>query len=365
MKTTIQGVKIKGVCATVPAHVSYFEDEIKEFSAPEKTSRRLAKVMGFREHRISDPKTTTCDLASYTLNYLFHKGYIKKEQLQAMVVVAQERDHPLPGNSKVIHGQCGLSRDTHCIDVYENCIGFISGLQIASSLISSAGVDSVLLVTTHAGCCYANIKDRNTYPLVGDAASATLITRSEDPNDKIDFVFHHDGSRRDALMVPAGGLRLPYSQDTAKVFRDEMGNYRSLNNLHMDGTAVFQFVMEEVPPLIDEICSYAKVRKEDIKFHIAHQPNRFMLEKLADLMSVPRDILFSNIVENFGNSSPSTIPVNIAFNLRRYLLNEELLVCFSAFGAGLSLAASLTRLGKLDFCDLIEHPGNGIVEYKL
>lgn len=363
MKATISGVRIQGVCATVPAHVSRFEDELKFFPFPEKTSRRLGRVMGFREHRIADPKTTPCDLASYTLNYLFHNNYLDKEDIQALVVVAQQADHPIPGNSKVIHGQLGLSWDTHCVDMYENCTGFISGLYTACSLIAGGGLDKVALVTSSTGACYGNIKDRNTYPIGGDAAGVAVIVRSNDPEDKIHFVFHHDGNRREALLTPAGGMRMPYSEETAKVFQDEMGNYRCLNNMYMDGTAVFQFVMEEVPPLVEEACAYAGVQKQDIQYHITHQPNRFMLEKLADLMGVSRDILFNNIVENFGNSSPSTIPVDIAFNLGARLLTENPLVCFSAFGAGLSLAAAVSRLGNMDYCDLIEHPGQGTIEY--
>ncbi|MDR0882346.1 MAG: ketoacyl-ACP synthase III [Candidatus Adiutrix sp.] len=363
MKATIKGVKIRGVCATVPDRVCRFEDELKHFPFSEKSSRRLARVMGFNEHRISDSQTTHCDLASYTMNYCFHKGYIEKDAVRAMVVVAQMMDHPIPGNSKVIHGQLGLPRAAYCLDLYENCIGFISGLYAASSLLAATDLEEVILITTDGGACYANIKDRNSYPLCGDAAAVTVLTKTRDPEDKISFIFDTDGSRRDALIVPAGGLRRPYSAETAKVYQDEMGNYRSLNNLYMDGTAVFQFVMEEVPPLITEICRYSGLKLEDVQYHLTHQPNRFMLEKLADLMGVSRDILFNNIVENFGNTSPVTIPVNIAFNLGRRLLAENFLVCYSAFGAGLSLGAALGRLGRLDFCELIEHPGNGIIAY--
>lgn len=363
MKTTIRGVKIRGISAVVPAHISYFEDELKFFPFPEKSSRRLGKVMGFKEHRIADPQTTPCDLASYALNYLFYKGYLNKQDMQCLIVVSQQADHPLPGNTKVIHGQLGLSRETHCIDMYENCTGFISGLFSACSLVAGGMLDEVVLVTTDAGSCYANIKDRNTYPIGGDAAGVAVITRSDNPEDKICFSFNHDGSRRSALITPAGGMRMPYSEETAKVFQDEMGNFRSLNNMYMDGTAVFQFVMEEVPPFVDEACAYAEVEKKDIHYHITHQPNRFMLEKLADLMGVSRDILFNNIVENFGNSSPSTIPVNVVFNLGQRLLTEKHPICFSAFGAGLSLAAAICSLGNLEFCDLIEHPGNGTIEY--
>lgn len=361
MKATLRGVKIRGLCATVPQQTYRFEDELKSFPFPEKTSRRLGRVMGFNEHRIADEKTTPCDLAAYTMNHLFRQGALRKDSLQGMVVVAQMADHPVPGNSKVIHGQLELSTDVFCTDIYENCIGFISGLYTACSYVA-AGMDEVALVTTDGGACRANKLDRNTYPLCGDAAAVAVVSRSDDPDDEIHFVFRNDGSRRDALLVPAGGCRMPATAETTKMTKDEMGNYRSLNDMHMDGTAVFQFVMESVPPLVEEACRYAGVDKGDIRYHLTHQPNRFMLEKLADLMDVPREILFNNIVENFGNSSSVTIPVNIAFNLGERLLRERPLVCCSAFGAGLSLAAAICRLGKMDFCELIEHPGNGAID---
>lgn len=364
MRATIKGVKISGICATVPANVCRFEDELKEFPFPEKSSRRLGRVMGFNEHRIADAATTPCDLASYTLNHLFHKGWLDKNSMQSLVVVAQKADHPVPGNSKVIHGQLGLSQETFCTDIYENCIGFISGLYNASSQIAAGAVDEVALVVTEGGACYANKLDRNTYPLCGDAAGVAVVCKSDNPEDEIHFIFRNDGSRREALLVPAGGCRMPTSADTAAVTMDEMGNYRSLNDMHMDGTAVFQFVMEEVPPLIEEICQYAGLEKDAVPYHLTHQPNRFMLEKLADLMRVPRERLFNNIVEYFGNSSSATIPLNIAFNLGQRLLTERFPVCLSAFGAGLSLAAAICNLGKLDFCELIEHPGHGCIDEK-
>lgn len=361
MRATIRGVKIRGLCATVPEHVCRFEDELREFPFPEKSSRRLGRVMGFDEHRIADPATTPCDLASYTLNYLFQQGYLERDKLQGLVVVAQMSDHPVPGNSKVIHGQLGLPTSVFCTDIYENCIGFISGLYNACCQVAAGCMEEIVVVVTDGGACYANKLDRNTYPLCGDAAGVAVVCKSDDPDDEIHFVFRNDGSRRAALLVPAGGCRMPATPETAKTVQDEMGNYRSLNDMHMDGTAVFQFVMESVPPLVEEVCAFAGVAKRDIQYHLTHQPNRFMLEKLADLMETPREILFNNIVEHFGNSSCATIPVNVAYNLGHRLLGEKKLVCFSAFGAGLSLAAALCRLGNMDFCELIEHPGNGCI----
>lgn len=361
MKATINGVRIRGICATVPAETHRFVDEIKYFPFPEKSSLRLGRVMGFKEHRIADAATSPCDLASYTLNHIFNKKYLSREKLEGMLVVAQMADHICPGNSKVIHGQLDLPRSTYCNDIYENCIGFITGLYTAATQIAAGAAQELAVVVTDGGACRANKLDRNTYPLCGDAAGVAIVCKSDNPEDKLHFVFKNDGSKRDALIVPAGGCRMPATPETARAVKDEMGNIRSLNDMHMDGTAVFQFVMDQVPALVEEACAYAGVSRDEVEWHLTHQPNRFMLEKLADLMKVPRSRLFNNIVENFGNSSSATIPVNIAFNLGEKLKTENPLVCLSSFGAGLSLAACVGHLGNLDFCELIEHPGHGAI----
>lgn len=361
MHLSISGVKIAGVCACVPSHISYYADELKNFPFPEKSSIKLAKVMGFQEHRISDSKTTLTDMAGYALDYLFKNNFVKKEELDAIIFVAQQADHPVPGNSKIVHGNLKLAKSTHCVDMYENCTGFISACFQASALLN-AGLKKVAVLTGEGGACTANKKDRNTYPLAGDASSVTILTKGES-TDKIDFAFRHDGTRRKVLITEAGGMRMPHTAETAKLVKDEMGNYRSLENLYMDGTAVFHFVMDEVPEIIDEACSISGIDRSQIDYFLTHQPNKFMLERLADLMEVPREKLFNNIGLYFGNSSCSTIPLDIAFNLGDKLLTDKYKVCLAAFGAGLSLASAVTDLGNLEFCKLLEHPGNGVFEY--
>lgn len=359
MNITVDGVKILGVCAVVPQHVCYFEDELKKFPFPESSSRKLGRVMGFKEHRITDPKTTLCDLAAYALDYTFSKGLLRKEDLSAVIFVSQQAEHPVPGNSKVLHGKLNLPRHVHCVDMYENCTGFISALFQASCMVKS-GLKNVAVVAAESGACYANILDRNTYPLCGDAGGFAIVSSSDDKDDKISFAFKHDGSRREVLITQAGGMRMPRTAETDKVQKDAMGNYRSLANLYMDGTAVFHFVVEEVPVIIDQACKEAGLSKNDIDYFITHQPNRFLLDKLTEQLDVPKEKLFSNIVENFGNSSCATIPVNIAYNLGQKIQKDSYKVCLAAFGAGLSLASAICNLGKLDFCEFIEHPGNGL-----
>ena len=76
----------------------------------------------------------------------------------------------------------------------------------------------------------------------------------------------------------------------------------------MDGSAVFNFVQTEVPPMIDGLLAAAAVPMDAVDWFLFHQPNRFMLQKLADKMQISPAKMPSNIVEHYGNSSGVTIP---------------------------------------------------------
>jgi 3-oxoacyl-[acyl-carrier-protein] synthase III len=163
---------------------------------------------------------------------------------------------------------------------------------------------------------------------------------------------------KDALVlkIPAGAFRMPCSAETAIAQNVGDGNYRSLDNLNMEGASVFAFVQSEVPKMVDEILTSESMSKDEVDYFMFHQPNRFMLEKLADKIGVAREKMPNNIVENFGNSNSVTIPVNLAFNLSDQLRCEKslkLMMC--GFGVGLTWAGLIWELAGLQSCGLIEY----------
>ena len=145
---------------------------------------------------------------------------------------------------------------------------------------------------------------------------------------------------------------MPSTQETA-ILRDMDGdgNLRALDNLTMNGADVFSFVQAEVPPLIDEVLDFAGYSKEDMDWYLFHQPNKFMLRKLAEKLGVPYEKMPMNTVEEFGNSSGACIPINITYNLADAMRTRKSRCCVSAFGAGLTWGAMVMELGEMDFCE--------------
>jgi 3-oxoacyl-[acyl-carrier-protein] synthase-3 len=350
---TFHGKRITGILALVPANEASFFEEMENFDFPRNRSLKLAEVMGYDKHRLVESGVS--DLAVFALQHLSAQGLLRADEIDALVLVTQTPDHLMPPTSSIIQGRLNLKQDMLCLDINQGCAGYIVGLIEALLLLEQESIRKVVLVNADVMSRKTSPKDRNSYPLIGDAASVTIIER-----DAEDSVIHAnlkmDGTRNEALMIPAGGMRMPSTPETA-LFEDVGdANFRAKDHLRMDGSAVFNFVQVEVPPMIESLLAEADESMDAIDWFVFHQPNRFMLRKLADKMKISHAKMPSNVVEHFGNSSGVTIPVAIAFNLRSRIITEHFRICLAGFGVGLTWGSMLLRLGGLDFCDLIDYP---------
>ena len=340
--------------AVVPARELQFLDEMKNFNAPEARSRKLKETMGYDRRRLVEPGVCVSDMVVFGLERLFERGWLKREEIDALILVTQTPDHFLPPTSNIIQGRLGLKQDAYCLDISQGCAGFVIGLIQAFMLLEQDSIRKVVLVNSDVLSRKASPKDRNIYPLIGDAAAITVVER-----DPADSVIHAklkmDGSRNEILIIPAGGLRQPSTPETAVLQNVGDNNLRAKDHLFMDGSAVFNFVQTEVPGIIEDVLQTAGAGVETVDYFLCHQPNRFMLQKLADKMKVPHARMPNNVVERFGNSSGATIPIAVMLNLADRVKNGECLACLAGFGVGLTWAAMLMRLGGLAFCEIVDY----------
>jgi len=356
MKFQYQGVRISGLQVVLPARSVSFEDELGQYNFTREQSLRLKKIMGYGAHRIVDPGTCASDLAVAGIQHMFRSGYVDPHAVDALIVVTQSPDHFMPATSNLVQGRLGLGQETYCLDISQGCAGFVIGLIEAFGLLSQPEIRSVLLVNADVLSRKTSPRDRNSWPLVGDGATIALVERDLTALP-VRAICRMDGSRADALMIPAGGFRRPSDQSSSVDEIDSNGNYRAADHLAMKGDAVFNFVQTEIPPLVKEALAFSDWDAEQVDYYLFHQPNRFMLQKLAEKLRVPYERMPANIVEQFGNGSGITIPLAIWHNLRQSIVNRSWNVCLAGFGVGLSWAAMTMSLGPLAFCDEIDFGG--------
>jgi 3-oxoacyl-[acyl-carrier-protein] synthase-3 len=357
MNLTFTGKQITGFVTVIPKNVASFSDEIPNYAFPPASSRKLQKLLGLETHRyLADESVTGSDLALHGIRHLIGRSLLRPEDIDALLYVTQTPDYFIPPTSNVMQGALGLKHDAICMDINQGCAGFLLGLLQAFMLLDLEGVRKVVLVNADTASKQTNHRDRNTFPLVGDAATVTIVERSSpaEAADPIRMSLKMDGSRWQALHIPAGAYRTRSTPETSAVQDLGNGNFRSLEHIHMDGNAIFNFTMTEVPEMITDILAWSGRSKAEIEYFMFHQPNKFILERLADLLEIPREKMPNKTSTIYGNTSSCSIPHTICDTLSSRMLAQSYLMCLAGFGVGLTWGAMVLRMGPLQICEVIE-----------
>ncbi|MEI8121627.1 MAG: ketoacyl-ACP synthase III [bacterium] len=329
---------IIGLQTHLPAGVVTNDDLGRE--NPDWDMTRLSAKTGIRQRHVAAAGETALDLAGEACQKLLARGLVDPACIDYLIVCSQSPDYFLPSGACLLQNRLKLKKSIGAFDFNLGCSGYIYGLQLATALIESGHAGCVLLVTADTYTRFIHPRDRMLRILFGDGASATLVGASAGPGAITAFVVGTDGAGANNLMVPAGGLRLPHSEETARETTDVYGGTRSKNHLFMDGGAIFTFAIRTVPPLLSQILEKAGVSKEQIDWFVLHQANEYMLDELVKRASLPADKVLRRYAD-VGNTVSSSIPMALepALEEGRILPGHKLLL--AGFGVGYSWGGCL------------------------
>jgi 3-oxoacyl-[acyl-carrier-protein] synthase-3 len=320
-------VIIKGIEYYLPEQVEHNDQNDK-----------LTSKIGIYERHIAKIDEYASDLAIAAATQLFEKNGINREDIDFLLYCTQSPDYYLPTTACVLQNKLGLATSIGALDINLGCSGYIYGISLAKGLIESGQAQNVLFITADTYSKFIHPKDRSVKPLFGDGAAATLLSADNSQYGLQSFVFGTDGSGKDNLIVPAGGLRNPISEANLKEETDTFGNIRSNSNLYMNGPEIFNFTLNVVPASIKKLLDKEGNTLEDFDFFIFHQANQYMLEYLRKKLKIESD-KFSIQFGDCGNTVSSTIPIALKRELENGKIKKGDKVMLVGFGVGYSWAA--------------------------
>jgi len=298
---------------------------------------------GIEGRHIAAADETAADMATKAAQQLFERHACLPADIDFLLLCTQSPDYFLPTSACVIQHRLGLPKTCGAFDFNLGCSGFVYGLAVSRALVENGLASNVLLLTADTYSKFIHPMDRSVRTLFGDAATATVIRGVE--SDSADpligpFVFGTDGSGANLLIVPAGGLRLPASPETAAAESDGKGNTRSKQNLFMNGPAILTFSMKAVPALVEKLLVESGVTRDDIDAFVFHQANKMMLDVLRRQCRIPPERFVVDLADK-GNTVGSTIPIALADGFRDGSIKPKSRTMLLGFGVGLSWAGTL------------------------
>lgn len=314
---------------------------------PEWSVDKIEEKTGIVERRIAAAGECSSDLAVAAARKLFASDAWQAEDIDYLLLCTQSADYFLPTTACLVQDCLGLRKNCGALDFNLGCSGFVYGLGLAKGLIETGQARTVLLIMAETYSKFIHPRDKTVRTLFGDAASATLIQRTETAGaDEMigPFVYGTDGSGARNLMVATGGMRQRAPLGSAGEEVDEDGNIRAPDYLFMNGPEIFSFTLRAVPQSVNALLDRSGKRLDEIDLFVFHQANQYMLEHLRKKLKIPPE-RFCIAMRNCGNTVSSTIPIALREALDEGRLLPGHLVMLVGFGVGYSWGAAFIRWG--------------------
>ncbi|MEH6307394.1 ketoacyl-ACP synthase III [Olivibacter sp. CPCC 100613] len=333
------GARIQAIEYYFPEKKITNQDLSEEF--PDYDFSKFEFKIGISSRYIAETNETALDLAEKACLKLFQR--IDKSEIDYVLYCTQSPEYIMPSTACILQDRLALNKTVGAFDFNLGCSGYTYGLSMAKAFIESGQANYVLLVTTDTYSKYINRKDRSNRAIFGDAASATIISSSEE-NGIHKFKFGTDGKGYSKLIVKNGGTKFPVDNQAVERLYGR-GNIYTENNLYMNGPEIFRFTSTVVPPFIEEVLTLNELRKEEVGQFIFHQANAHMLKVMRERLAVSSQKFYINLRDG-GNTVSSTIPIALKNYSNENLTEEKTAVVVAGFGVGLSWSAGLIEVTK-------------------
>lgn len=331
------GAKITNIEYYLPEKIITNDQLAEQF--PDWSSEKIEKKVGIRERHIVKEDETALDLALVAGKKIL-KNY-DKDKIDFLLFCTQSPEYYLPSGACILQDRLGLNKRIGAFDYNLGCSGFVYGLTLAKSLITSKVATSILLIASETYTKHIHPKDKSNKTIFGDAAAATIIEKSE--GEQIgEFVLGTDGSGFKNLIVPNGGLRNRYNPN-AKEIDDGSGSIRTNNNIYMNGPEIFNFTIKAVPKVVSETLKKNNTTLNEIDYVIFHQSNKYMNEYLRKKINIPKSKFCENLLLK-GNTVSTTIPIALKDSLDNNSIKKNDRVLLVGFGVGYSWGGTIITI---------------------
>lgn len=335
---TMQRSRIMGIGMAVPSRVVTNHDLAKLM---ETSHEWIVERTGIEERRWVEPGETGADLATKASREALEKAGIAADQLDLIILATLSPDVNFPGTGVFVQRQLGIAhKGIPCLDIRQQCTGFIYGLSIADAYIRTGNFKHVLLIGSeiHSTGLDVSTAGRDVTVIFGDGAGAAVLgPATDDKHLVLSTHIHADGSEAEILWT-----EYPASKHHPRISAEAMAERKHFPA--MKGKNVFKHAVTRMPQVIMEGMVANGIKSiDEIDMVIPHQANLRINQMVAQMIGIKPEKIHNNI-QKYGNTTAATIPICLHEAIELGKVKPGDLVCFVAFGAGLTWGSAFLRL---------------------
>lgn len=331
--TDSKNVGIIGVGAYAPETVLTNKDLEKMV---ETSDQWIAERTGIRERRISSADVPTSELAALAAERALTDAGLTIDDIDAIMIGTSSPDMFYPSVGCLVQTRLKANKKIPAFDLQAGCSGYSYAMVVATQFIRTGMYKKILVIGADEISKMINWQDRNTCILFGDGAGAVVLGEVDAPYGILGAFMGADGIGGDLLKFPAGGTRMPATEETVR---------QKLHSVHMEGNEVFKFAVRVMGEAAGKALQDAGLVESDIDWLVPHQANMRIIQSAAKRLKMPMEKVIINL-DRYGNTSSASIPLALEEAVRDGRIQPGNIVMMVGFGAGLTWASLVLRWGK-------------------
>ncbi len=326
--------RILGIGGYVPPRVVTNDDLAQLMDT---TDEWIVERTGIRQRHWVDPGEGGAEMAAKASEKALAMAGVTAKEIDLIVFATLSADANFPGNGVFLQRLIG-AHEIPALDIRQQCTGFVYGLSIADAYIRAGIYKKILVVGAeiHSTGMDITTKGRDVAVLFGDGAGAVVVGVTDDPAHMIlSTHLHADGRDAEILWVEKPGAR-----HHPRITHEDID--AGTHYPKMEGRKVFKNAVTRMPQVIMEGMIANQLKLEDIDLLIPHQANLRINEMVGKMMGLPPEKMHNNI-HKVGNTTAASIPLCLLDAIDEGKVKSGDLLCFVAFGAGLTWASAFVR----------------------
>lgn len=292
------------------------------------TTALISDLLGIREVRHAEGRELPSTLAIKAAEKLFAKSEIRPDQIGLIIFCGIDRDYCEPSTAHFV--QAAIGSNGICFDISNACLGFMSGIQVASAMIATGSVEYALICTGErpsevAKSVAKSLKSERKRTMfwnkvgalsVGDAGAAAIIGPKTG-----------DAGFLGMSVASIGKLaRLCYYRWDDQHEIDGRMHMKEISNAILDAHR----------DLYPQALEAMQLDPERIDCLITHQVGKRPWERYPEIMGIAQ-MKMTKTFDLLGNITSATFPVNYAQALENKRIKKGDLVLAAMAGSGLTV----------------------------
>lgn len=339
------GARLIGVGSAVPPHVVTNADIEKLVDTSDEW---IKSRTGIQKRHVVNENETASELAAEAARDAIGFAGIDPREIDLVIVATSTPDNLYPSTACMVQAHIGASKAA-AFDVEAACTGIIYALTIAQQFINTGMYKTVLVCGVDIHSRFLDWQDRNTCILFGDGAGAFILQACEE-NEVLATYLRADGTGGHLLWIPNYGTMYPHSGAEKPQAMDRF--------LQMNGRAIYEFAVKEVPEAVRACCQKAGIEVKDLDYMVPHQANQRIIKAAAERLGLNENQLVSNVAD-YGNTSAASIPLAFTGAVKLGHVKAPATMALVGFGGGLTWGAAIVRWTAVDSRPRLESMDEG------